>query len=578
MSKTLFWYLFRDLVRIFLLASGTLAGIMSFGGLMRPLTENGLDASQVGKMLTYLMPAMMVYSLPAAALFATTVAYGRLAADNELTACRAAGMSYTAIGLPAVVLGLLVAALSLVLLCFVVPVYSLKVEQVLFSNLGQVVVNKIQRDHQVRPGFNRPMVYAESAQLLPSEAAHPRDQLVQLIGPTVVTYDDDKAAGFHVPKDFFTAESATLRIHQSEDESAQALPSAPSEQVRVDISLSDGVEFPRDLGGADRSQVGVESVTPEPFFFDNPIHQNVKFMNLSMLLRQIADPSQSQRVTDVMIDIRRRDEERAFLSRLAAQESAGGAVSLVTATNPSQQYILSSEGPAPAIAERRLVFNSAPGRRQVRLTVIAGDLTTRTAEAGSAVLRALAEDTDNLISVSLELHDLSMRTVDAGSASAAVELSSWGATLDVPMDEAIRQLRATRTMAAYMSDPNLDPDDANLLRRQQIVVNNDARAELNGRASFAVSCLILVLVGCALGMMFKSGNFLTAFAVSFAPAMLCIALVVAGQQTADHIPLQVSPRFIEHNGPLQLGLTLIWSGNAFVLGLAGVLIARLRRR
>ena len=107
MSKTIFWYLFRDLLRIFLMASGALAAIMSFGGLLRPLTENGLDAAQVGKMLTYLTPAMMTYSLPVAALFATTVVYGRLAADNELTACRAAGMSYTAIGLPAVVLGLI---------------------------------------------------------------------------------------------------------------------------------------------------------------------------------------------------------------------------------------------------------------------------------------------------------------------------------------------------------------------------------------------------------------------------------------------------------------------------------------
>src|SRR5277367_2824540 len=131
MSKTLFWYLFKDLLRIFFLASGALAGIMSFGGLLRPLTENGLDAAQVGKMLSYLTPAMMAYSLPVAALFATTVTYGRLAADNELTACRAAGMSYQVIGLPAFVLGLGVAGLSLVLLCFVVPSFSLRVEQVI---------------------------------------------------------------------------------------------------------------------------------------------------------------------------------------------------------------------------------------------------------------------------------------------------------------------------------------------------------------------------------------------------------------------------------------------------------------
>src|SRR5688500_20312304 len=101
MSSTLFRYIFRDLMRIFLLTSGALAGIMSFGGLLRPLTEHGLDAWQAAKMLSYFMPAMTTYSLPIAAPFATTVVYGRIAADNERVACRAAGLSSFSIGLPA---------------------------------------------------------------------------------------------------------------------------------------------------------------------------------------------------------------------------------------------------------------------------------------------------------------------------------------------------------------------------------------------------------------------------------------------------------------------------------------------
>src|SRR5436309_15529720 len=122
MSWTLFKYIFKDLVRIFLMTSGALAGIMSFGGLLRPLTEHGLDAAQAAKMLSYFMPAMTTYSLPIAALFATTVVYGRLAADNELVACRAAGLAYHpfgGIGTPALVLGLFVAIVSLLCLCFI---------------------------------------------------------------------------------------------------------------------------------------------------------------------------------------------------------------------------------------------------------------------------------------------------------------------------------------------------------------------------------------------------------------------------------------------------------------------------
>src|SRR5947199_10548769 len=108
MSRTLFKYIFKDLFKIFMMASGALAGIMGFGGLLRPLTREGLDAGQVGRMLTYVTPAMTTYSFPIAALFATAVVYGRLIADNELTAARSRGISILSLSMagPALVRGM----------------------------------------------------------------------------------------------------------------------------------------------------------------------------------------------------------------------------------------------------------------------------------------------------------------------------------------------------------------------------------------------------------------------------------------------------------------------------------------
>src|SRR5258708_6962637 len=121
MSRTLFWYVFKDLMKIFFMASGAIAGIMSFAGLLRPLTQNGLDGWQVALLLRYLMPAMSTYSLPVAALFATTVVYGRMSADNEVTACRACGIDFISMTMPAILLGIFVGMSSLFLLCFTVP-------------------------------------------------------------------------------------------------------------------------------------------------------------------------------------------------------------------------------------------------------------------------------------------------------------------------------------------------------------------------------------------------------------------------------------------------------------------------
>src|SRR5580704_10191611 len=126
MNKTLFWYIFGNLFRVFLMTTAGLAGMMSFAVLLRPLTENGLEFNQVNRLLLYSLPAVSVYSLPVSALFATTMVYGRFSADNEMTAMRASGISYFSarrfsIALPALVLGLVVAVISLLMLCFIVP-------------------------------------------------------------------------------------------------------------------------------------------------------------------------------------------------------------------------------------------------------------------------------------------------------------------------------------------------------------------------------------------------------------------------------------------------------------------------
>ena len=92
------------------------------------------------------------------------------------------------------------------------------------------------------------------------------------------------------------------------------------------------------------------------------------------------------------------------------------------------------------------------------------------------------------------------------------------------------------------------------------------QAEIHGRASFAIRCFVLVMVGCALGMLFRTSNFLNAFAVSFIPAMFSIALIVTGQQVCSHA-----------RNSTAMGLSFIWGGNAIVLILAMCLIARLQR-
>lgn len=588
MSKTLFWYLFKDLFRIFMMASGALAGIMSFGGLLRPLTEHGLDAGQVGKMLTYLTPAMMTYSLPVAALFATTMVYGRLSADNELTACRAGGLSYLVIGLPAVVLGLLVAILSLLLLCFIVPQFSLKVEQVIYSNIAKVMANKIERNHEIRFGQGTGMatVFAQSAELLPPSPDRPGQEVVILDDPAIATYEtpDKTDPRLRVPKEIWMAKRATVMIRPGGTSPADG-------DASLSVHLDGGTKFPRKFAG--NVQAGVESTDFGPLRLPNPIRENVKFMDVGRLTQLAADPGLSQRVSIVVQEFIRRDQQQQYLKGLFASLRDTGKCELRSGAPDGETYVLDLGDGRGFLRDDQLILQVPPpatapaGAKpppptsgphvsmqrirndQVNLTADAREIRVSAVPDVGHVRRDGRDEVHEQMAVNIELYSAVVRT-----GSQANDRASFAQGVTVPMPPEVLKYK-DKTLAEYAADPNLSPIDANRLLREQVCVSNAVRDELHSRASFAVSCMILVIVGCALGMMFKSGNFLSAFAVSFLPALLCITLIVAGQQTADHVPAQVLPHF---NNPLGMGLCLIWSGNVIVLLLAVVLGLKLQRR
>src|SRR5438874_1565599 len=99
--RTLHSYILRELLRIFLLTASALTTLMAFGGTFKPLTKQGIDVGQLMVILLNLMPAMLAYAIPIAALFAAVLVYWRMSTDNELTACRAGGVSFLSIVMPA---------------------------------------------------------------------------------------------------------------------------------------------------------------------------------------------------------------------------------------------------------------------------------------------------------------------------------------------------------------------------------------------------------------------------------------------------------------------------------------------
>jgi lipopolysaccharide export LptBFGC system permease protein LptF len=567
MSKTLFWYVLRDLLRIFFMASGALAGIMSFGGLLRPLTEHGLDAGQVSKMLTYFTPAMTTYSFPVAALFAATMVYGRLSADNELTACRAGGISYLSMTTPALVLGLVVALVSLMFLCFIVPIFTLKVEQTVYSNLAQLVQNQIERTHQIK--MDRFNVFAQEAHVLPADPAAPKKQRVELIAPMIVTYNvldnKDPSQRLVIANEFYMAKRAVAYIDQKR------------EDVKLTVVLENASHFQREANKGKKAtdELFVQGTQFGPVSMPSPIKEDAKFMTIDKLKYLYENPEESRRLQDDLAQLIKGEQARAYLKQIKDALDDEGFYRIesddrvITITRGDYKVDLRNSD-----SELALQSNPQPESRQVKLKV--EDRRTRQTILREAVemhLRAIArwepraegeeKEAEPTIDLDVTGFDVISRSEDDPTQARHKKFEQM--LVDLPMPADVAAMRKN-TVQHYLAPRMMSKKASEELKHGYLKLLGKLQSEIHSRASFAISCLVLVLVGCALGMMFQSSNFLSAFAVSFIPAMFCIALIVTGQQVCSHA-----------TNSMALGLGFIWAGNATVLCLALGLMWKLQR-
>jgi lipopolysaccharide export LptBFGC system permease protein LptF len=607
MGRTLFWYIFKDLFKIFMMANGALAGIMSFGGLLKPLTHQGLDAAQVGKLLTYFNMAMLTYSLPIAALFATTVVYGRLSADNELTACRAGGISHLTVTLPAFVLGVLVAILSLVFLCFIVPIYTLKAEQTLYSNMAKLIAGQIQKDHQIDFKPAGVTIFAREAYIPPNSGKRGQ-QIVVLKDPTIKTivrpYKEDRE--YRIPKDFYSASEAVIYIEQREKGEQRG-----TGKVNLTISLTDGRKFPRQY--EDAVSAGIDATSYGPMEIDSPIKEDTKFMDVWRLKKLYHNPEDGAKVRRALSNLVNRDQVTYLADRIIADLNSTGESEFHL--KDGEVDILRREPTAPIAVGRSVVGQSGgltlspappagqlatwaagqsaadvigaaagipvvtivpvpaqPGSRPYSFQQKSPDGTTSLVNARSVRIQIQPGDDPDHMRVNIQAED-SVRRVGSDLIGRGGEIFD----LDVPSNTAIKKI-ANRGVDFYV---RIDPEklDRQVIGREVLALSNQILAESNSRVSFAISCLVLVMMGCALGMMFRSGNFLSAFAISVVPALLTITLIVAGQRMSGNIPDQLKTDIAKYvNSPLKMGLGLIWSGNVANFVLAVVLLGRLQRK
>jgi lipopolysaccharide export system permease protein len=147
-------YVFKELVRVFLLALVAFTAIFVLVGVVQEANHQGLSPLQTLAVVPYIIPTWLPFSIPTTLLLAVAVVYGRMAADNEIMATKAAGVSVLHVIAPALVLGVALSFFTLFLHDRVIPVSNLRMRTELVSNVEDMVYAKLRMDRVLKgPGM-----------------------------------------------------------------------------------------------------------------------------------------------------------------------------------------------------------------------------------------------------------------------------------------------------------------------------------------------------------------------------------------------------------------------------------------
>lgn len=111
-------YFLKEFIGPLFLALGVLTFVMILGNLVKiadMVINKGVNIFSVSKLFLLMIPYLLTYTLPIAALTAVLLSLGRLSGDNEIVAIRASGINLFSLILPLLIVGLI---LSLVLVIF----------------------------------------------------------------------------------------------------------------------------------------------------------------------------------------------------------------------------------------------------------------------------------------------------------------------------------------------------------------------------------------------------------------------------------------------------------------------------
>jgi len=531
MVFTLQRYIFRELFKVFALATIGLTLILSLGGILQPVQEYGVGPRQVVHILLYFMPVTLTFVLPMAALFASALTYGRFASDNELDACRASGISMLTMVYPGLVLAILVATANLVLSFHVMPYFVHLAEKSLKADAKQIIFRNIERRGFYKPPGAPYMIYADRV-----------DAKTNMLSGIVVVENDQGAV-----EDIYTAEAAQVNFN----------PHDKFNEIQLYIFGAYQMSGANTWGG----KVGNLSLQ---YAFGSLLDDDINF-------KQIEEVKQI-RANLMLFDPIAKTARTAY-AQLATELLAQDISEKITASEPelyelrgSTRFVRLSATSCALEEQKEIRLGGRPVRVEEYDSVSGQYL--RTLRCDTAILRL----DENLAGPGVSLVLTSPRIESTGQQMLSHGIG--GLTLPNSLAQRLRRTGILETVAPEGTALVLKGSPSSTLAKLQKQLARTIRrtlvnikAEMNSRLVFGIGCIPMIMIGIGLGIINRGGHLLGAFGASCIPAAVLIVAIISGKHVTENMTAQgVS------------GIAVMWAGLASLTVLAAWIYARLSRR
>jgi len=523
-------YILREMGKVFLLTAIAMTGVIGLGGgVLKVIKLGEMTPGQLAWLMALLLPVAAALTLPIAALFSASATYGRFSADNEFVACRSSGIDMRLLFLPTLALSLASATVTFLFISFLIPGMVRNLNEFVGTDVGAMIQQRLKRPKGITLG-GRYRITADNAVMDPSD----RNGVV-LQRVSFVEVDDQEWVRFG------SAHEISLRFDRLDD------------RLRV-WGWMNGLSY-YDRRDERFGDIARQDIPPNELPTLVPLE--IKFLNLWQLLHFWRNPDDWREVRAET------DRLRLALGRRALYED------LFTAWNDADGWVLDDGHVRLAIRSpsKPLRIPRDGGIELVSPTIEeVANGRSRTVRADRAVLELSRGD--SLEESVIQIEAYGARVSAEGTSAGRAKLSLVPAAPPQALIDSVARLSTAELMNPA---PDASDQDPLAKRRAQAAgvrgeVVRKIAATICERFAYSASVFVLVILGAALGVVFRGAQVVTAFGISFLPALLVIVLIVMGKQMAQNAPTHVG------------GLTVMWGGIVFIAALDVWFLTKVVRR